>query len=122
MCKHDRAGGGVINPDIRTETNPFHKSKCLFMFKESCALPRSITRVRCRYEFSPGITPEFILETPRFSSETPKFQWTLPDFHWRPQYFLCRRPQEFFWRPQTFHWELQTFHLIHKIFLLILEL
>ena len=48
---------GVKNPDIRTETNPFHKFKCLFMFKESCILPRSITRVRCRYEFSPGITP-----------------------------------------------------------------
>ena len=40
---HNRAGGGVKNPDIRTEINPFHKSNCLFMFKESYALPLTIT-------------------------------------------------------------------------------
>ena len=77
------------------------------MFKESCALPRSITRVRCRYEFSPGITPEFILETPRFSLETPRIFLETPNFSFDTPHF---------------YWELQTVHLIHKIFLLILEL
>ena len=61
VCKHNRAGGEVKNPNNRTETNQFHKSKCLFMFKESCALPRSISRVRCRYEFSAGMSPDLVI-------------------------------------------------------------
>ena len=32
VCKHNWAGGGVKKSDIRTETNPIHKSKCLFIF------------------------------------------------------------------------------------------
>ena len=49
MCKQYRAGGEVKNPNNRTETNQFQKSKCLFMFKESCALPHGITRRMLNY-------------------------------------------------------------------------
>jgi len=32
---------------------------CLFTCPETCALPRSITRVHCRYKFSAGMTPGY---------------------------------------------------------------
>ena len=58
MChKFSDLNDGSITGKLAVNLNKLN-SFCLFTFQETCALPRSITRVRPRYEFSPGMTPQ----------------------------------------------------------------